>query len=131
MALQHIKAFVEGYCTPIPALPNDPRIAQIVAKDNISTEDAIIHINKQIEADVRVTIASEIQVFRCRECKGNPEFSNLQFASKSVAPTVTNFLNTLSDTLTETAEGNIRYGMAPPSETERALRQLLQSMGDD
>ena len=46
MALQHIKAFVEGYCTPIPALPDDPRIAQVAAKDNISTEDALININK-------------------------------------------------------------------------------------
>ena len=130
MTLQHIKAFVEGYCTPIPTLPDDPRIALLAAKDNIRAEDALTKINKKIEADIRVKIASEIQVFRCRECKGNPEFSNLQFASRSVTPTITNFLKTLLDTLTETAEGNIRYGMAPPTATERALRQLLQSMGE-
>ena len=72
MALQHIKAIVEGYRTPIPALPNDPRIAHIAAKDNINTKDVTTKINKQIEAEVRVEITSEFQALRCRECRGNP-----------------------------------------------------------
>ena len=36
-------------------------------------------LTKQAESDTRVEIASEMQVFRCRECKGNPEFLNLQY----------------------------------------------------
>ena len=49
MALQHIKAFVKKcYCTPIPALPDDPRIALLTAKDDIIADEALTTINKKI-----------------------------------------------------------------------------------
>ena len=48
-----------------------------------------------------------------------------------MVPTLTMFMKSLLNMLAEKAEGNIRYGMAPPSAAERALRKLLASIGGD
>ena len=71
----------------------------------------------------------EIQVFRLRVCKGNPFYSNLQFATRSQQPLVTSFLSDLLDLLTAQADGEMRYGTAPPSATEMALREILDRLG--
>ena len=82
-------------------------------------------------ANTRVRIAQEIQVFRIRACRGDNRYSNFQFATRSSIPIVTNFVASLLNILTSHAEGEIRYGMAPPSSCERILKKLLADMGDD
>ena len=81
-------------------------------------------------ANTRVRIAQEIQVFRIRTCRGDNRFSNFQFSTRSSIPIVTNFVSSLLSILTSQAEGELRYGMAPPSSCERSLKKPLADMGD-
>ena len=80
-------------------------------------------------ANTRVRIAQEIRVFRTRTCLGDNRCSNFQFATRSVLRVGANFVSSLLAILTSQAEGNLRYGMAPPSSCERALKKLLADMG--
>ena len=82
-------------------------------------------------ANTRTKIAQEIQVFRFRVCRGDNRYSNFQFATRSSLPTVTNFVQSMLSILTTQAEGELRYGMAPSSSCERALKKLLGDMGGD
>lgn len=82
-------------------------------------------------ANTRSCIAQEIQVFRIRVCRGDNRYSNFHFATRSAIPTVTNFVSSMLNILTSQADGELRYGMAPPSSCERALKKLLAEMGDD
>ena len=67
----------------------------------------------------------EIQVFPFEVCKGNPFYTNLQLATRSQNPQITSFLSTLLDLLTAQAGGEMRFGTAPPSASERAIREIL------
>ena len=82
-------------------------------------------------ANSRTRIAQEIQVFRTRVCIGDNRYSNSQFATRRALATVTNFFQSMMNILTSQAEGELRYGMAPPSSCERALKKELGEMGDD
>ena len=44
---------------------------------------------------------------------------------------VTNFVQSMLSILTTQAEGELRYGMAPPSSCERALKKLLGEMSNN
>ena len=81
-------------------------------------------------ANTRTKIAQEIQVFRIRVCSGDNRYSNFQFATRSTQPTVINFVQSMLSILTMQAEGELRYGMAPPSSCERALKKLLGDMSN-
>ena len=82
-------------------------------------------------ANTRKKIAQEIQVFRIRTCRGDNRYSNFQFATRSALPTVTNFVQSMLSILTTQAEGELRYGMAPPFSCERALKKLLGEMSNN
>ena len=43
---------------------------------------------------------------------------------------MTNFLSSVLAILTLQAEGELRYGMDPPSSCDQALKKLLADMGD-
>ena len=81
--------------------------------------------------EVRNNLSALIQVFRCRPCKGDPTYSNLQFAAKGTAFAVTLFQQALMNLMTDQAEKELRFGMAPPSATERALRSMLDQFSED
>ena len=82
-------------------------------------------------ADTRTRLAQEIHVFRIRTCRGDKRYSNIQFATRSALPTVTSFVQRRLSILTTLAEGELRYGMAPPSCCERAPNQMLGEMAGD
>ena len=65
-------------------------------------------------ANTRKEIGQEIQVLRIRVCRGDNRYSNFQFATRSTLPTVTNFAQSMLSILSTQAEGELRYGMAPP-----------------
>ena len=80
---------------------------------------------------MRNNLSASIQVFRCRPCKGDSTFSNLQFATKGTAVQVTSFLQALTNLLSDQAAGELRFGMAPSGAMELALRTMLDQFGED
>ena len=82
-------------------------------------------------ANTRTRIAQEIQVFMIRTCRGHNRYNNFQLATRSTLPTVTSFAQSMLSILTAQADGELRYGMAPPSPCERALKKLMGEMGGD
>ena len=82
-------------------------------------------------ANTRKKIAKEIQVFRIRTCRGDNRYSNFQFATRSSNVVATNSVRSMLSILTTQAEGELRYGMPPPSSCESALKKLLGEMSNN
>ena len=70
-------------------------------------------------------------MFRARPCSGDNRFTNFQVASISIVPEVTALLGSMINILILQAEGELRFGMLPPSTCERALKQFLNNLGDE
>ena len=126
------KDFVEGFCTPTVSSATTPAAIQHFETESVkgyTMDQVVARLNEKAETEVRARLAMEIQVFRFKVCKGNPLYTNFQFATRSQNPQVTSFLSALLDLLTSQADGEMRYGTAPPSATERALRAILDRLG--
>ena len=71
-------------------------------------------------------------MYRCRPpYKGTPSYANFQYASRSTNILITSLLQAMTNLMTDQAGGMLRFGMAPPSATERALHQLVDQLGGD
>ena len=92
-------------------------------------EQVVARLNETGAQEIRTRLAQDIQVFRSRVCKGDPIYSNLQFATRSQNVLITGILSNLVDLLAVQSNGEMRYGAAPPSATERSLRELLDRLG--
>ena len=88
-----------------------------------TTQDIIDILNAKQEANQRKLIAQELQVFRGRTCRNKDKY-NITIASKSTAEPITSFMKELIIYL-EAQGGEVHYGMAPPSQNEHQLKELL------
>jgi hypothetical protein len=117
-------------CQPLNA--DSPEIAEHLKEARSkgrSVEEVVAKVTERRQSDQRKLIAQEIQVFRCKVCRDRTK-TNLTFASRSGAPTVTNFLKAVIVTMETKAEGVVHFGMAPPSHTETQLQALLKRVED-
>ena len=124
--------FVEGFCTPTVFTETSQLALQHFETEKekgYTMAQVLARLTEKAEQETRTRLAVEIQVFRFKICKGNPQYTNFQFATRSQNPQITTFLSSLLDLLTSQADGEMRYGTAPPSATERALRAILDRLG--
>ena len=121
---QNIKNFVEQLCTP-PPIPQSSIDEKVAKYPNKAPSKVLARMTALEAANMRTKIAQEIQAFRMKTCRGDARYSNFQFATRSNAPTVTSFVQSMPNIMTTQAKGELRYGMAPPSSCDRALKKLL------
>ena len=121
------KDFVAGFCTPTVSSATSPTAIQHFETE--SMKGYTMEQDEKAEQETRTRLALEIQVFRFKVCKGNPLYTNFQFAARSQNPPTKTFLSSLLDLLTSQADGEMRFGTAPQSATERALREILDRLG--
>ena len=93
-------------------------------------EQVVARLSEKAAQEIRSRLAQEIQVLRFRVCKGNPVYSNLLFASRSKNGLITGSHSNLLDLLAAQANGEMRYGTAPPNAAGRSLGELLDRLGD-
>jgi hypothetical protein len=125
--------FVEHFCTPITHDANSTQCQRQLAIEQTKTDgkDAtaiIAELNRREVAFTRDKMSLELQVFKIRIMKSDKENCIFQFASRSQLPVVTAFLQGLLELLSAQAAGVMKYGMAPPSGVERALKKMLADL---
>ena len=126
------KDFVEDFCTPSALTAPSPAALQHFETESpkgYTTEQVVAKLNDKAEQEIRSLLAHEIQVYHFRVCRSNTFYSNLQLATRSQQPLITSFLPNLLDFLATQADGEMRHGTAPPSATERALREIIDRLG--
>ncbi len=108
-------------------------VTALATQHNICATEALEKFNAMQLKKMRDEVAAHIQVCRIRRLhRGNDApFCQIQFASRSADPRVQNFLRLIVEELGANADGEMKYGMAPPGRNEREIRSLLRLMGGE